>query len=91
MPLSEISYMSGGSPTTFSKAKRNIDNSLTTSSPGVGKYKIESGDKRKIVQIIEIWDNPLLVLQLEDQQKLVGLMKNYRKKTHTHQDLYTIQ
>jgi len=46
--------MSGGSPTTFSKAKRNIDNSLTTSSPGVGKYKIESGDKRKIMQIIEI-------------------------------------
>lgn len=47
VPFSEISCISGGSPTTFTKARRNLDNSLTTSSPGVGKYRIESGEKRK--------------------------------------------
>ncbi len=40
---SELSIISGN-PSTFAHAKRNLDNSLTTSSPGVGKYKnVEHG------------------------------------------------
>jgi hypothetical protein len=35
--------MISGNQSSFPQAKRNLDNSLTTSSPGVGKYKIEAG------------------------------------------------
>ncbi|CAK90941.1 unnamed protein product (macronuclear) [Paramecium tetraurelia] len=45
IPLSEMSYQSNGSPTTFPKARRQLDNSLTTSSPGVGKYKLDQSLK----------------------------------------------
>lgn len=49
---SEISCISG-SPATFNRAVRNLDNSLTTVSPGVGRYKkVENGEKCKIYNFI---------------------------------------
>ncbi|CAD8123200.1 unnamed protein product [Paramecium sonneborni] len=45
IPLSEMSIQMRGSPTTFNKAKRQLDNSLTTSSPGVGRYRTDVAEK----------------------------------------------
>ncbi|CAK64317.1 unnamed protein product (macronuclear) [Paramecium tetraurelia] len=45
IPFSEMSFQSIGSPTTFAKAQRQLDNSLTTSSPGVGKYQVDQSEK----------------------------------------------